>query len=149
MVSLPFRNIALTASRTALEEKESRLRTVGGHILQRRLDLGLCQKHVAALCGVTTDTVANWELGRHDISIRHWPSVLAFLSYEPFPEPQTLPDKLNVIRRRHGWSIDDLAKHLGADPTTVRRWHNGVPVRRMRHRKIVAAMLESHALGSF
>lgn len=148
VVSLPFRNIVLNASRTTLEAKTRRLETVGDHILQRRLDLGLYQKDVAAICGVPTSTVANWEMGRSDVANRYWPRVLAFLSYEPFPEPETLPDKLIVIRRRHGWSIAQLDKHLDTDPTTVRRWHKGVPLRRVRHRKIVAEMLEAHALGS-
>jgi DNA-binding XRE family transcriptional regulator len=40
------------------------LKTIGDRLMARRMDLGLYQKDVAALLGVTEDTVCYWENGR-------------------------------------------------------------------------------------
>ena len=42
------------------------LKTLGDHVRARRLDLGLFQKDVAELVGVSTDTVTNWEKNRSE-----------------------------------------------------------------------------------
>jgi DNA-binding transcriptional regulator YiaG len=41
-----------------------RPKTGGERIKKKRMDMGLFQKDVAKLIGVSTDTVTNWEKGR-------------------------------------------------------------------------------------
>ena len=68
--------------------------TLGEHIRARRRELRLLQKEAAAEIGVTTDTVHNWETGKTDPPIGVMPQVLTFLGYDPFDEPQTLPERM-------------------------------------------------------
>ena len=49
---------------SAMYPKE--LNTLGDHIRARRLNLGLLQKDVAEIIGVTTDTITNWDKNRLD-----------------------------------------------------------------------------------
>lgn len=50
---------------------------------------------------------------------RHWPAVIAFLGYDPSPEPQSFGERIQVARRRQGLSQKELAGSLGLDPVTV------------------------------
>ena len=59
------------------------LKTLGDHIRARRLDLGLLQKDVAEIIGVTTDTIANWEKNRHHPMRCHYMRINTFLGYSP------------------------------------------------------------------
>lgn len=42
-----------------------RPKTLGERIKKIRMDMGLYQKDVAKIIGVTTDTITLWEKGRH------------------------------------------------------------------------------------
>jgi len=57
------------------------LKTLGDHIRARRLDLGLHQKDVAGIIGVTTDTITNWEKGRNQPMHWHYPKINNFLGF--------------------------------------------------------------------
>ena len=59
------------------------LESLGDHIRARRLDLGLLQKDVAEIIGVTTDTITNWEKGRNRPMHWHYLRINKFLSYFP------------------------------------------------------------------
>jgi DNA-binding transcriptional regulator YiaG len=41
-----------------------RPKTIGERLKKKRMDMGLFQKDVARIIGVSTDTVVNWEKGR-------------------------------------------------------------------------------------
>ena len=62
----------------------TQLKTIGDHIRARRLDLGLLQKDVAEIIGVTTDTITNWEKGRNQPMIWHYLKIKKFLGCSPF-----------------------------------------------------------------
>ena len=66
-----------------------------------------------------------WEHDRTFPNIRMWPTVIRFLGYYPFPEPQTLSDRLIAFRRLRGLSIKELARQLGVDEGTLAKWENG------------------------
>jgi transcriptional regulator with XRE-family HTH domain len=53
------------------------------------------------------------------------PTVIAFLGYNPFPKPDTLPEQLVWYRKTKGWTQKQFAKALGVDPTTLARWERG------------------------
>jgi hypothetical protein len=59
---------------------------------------------------------------------------VAFLGYDPTPEPQTLADRVEAKQRRLGASLAQVARHLGWDPGSLRRYLDGTwrlsPVRR-------------------
>jgi hypothetical protein len=73
--------------------------------------------------------------------IRSIAAILCFLSYDPFPVPTTLPERLLHERRKHGWSIREAALHLGVDPTTWRRWERGELILFRKHRAKTAQLL--------
>jgi len=53
-------------------------KTIGEHIRKRRMDLGLMQREVAKIIGVTESTIWNWENG-WDIQKKYMKRVGGFL----------------------------------------------------------------------
>ena len=58
--------ISLTVQRPKilLDGYPMRPKTLGERIKKKRMDMGLFQKDVARIVGVSTDTITNWEKGR-------------------------------------------------------------------------------------
>ena len=59
-------------------------KTLGDHIRAKRLALGLLQKKVARIIGVTTDTITNWEKNRNQPMYWHYRKIIIFLRYCQF-----------------------------------------------------------------
>jgi len=57
--------------------------TMGEHIKKRRLELGLTQKKVSKMLGVTSFTVLNWEKGKTEPLPQFMPRIILFLGYVP------------------------------------------------------------------
>jgi DNA-binding XRE family transcriptional regulator len=93
-------------------------KTLGKHVRKRRLKLGLMQKEVAEQLGVNPWTVLNWENGHTEPPISAIPTIIRFLRYDPFPQPQTVAEHLLAKRREMGWSVQEAAQVLGVDPMT-------------------------------
>ena len=74
------------------------LKTLGDHIRAKRLDLGLIQKNVAGIIGVTTDTITNWEKNRNEPMYRHNPRIIEFLGYCPLELQSTFNERLTNNR---------------------------------------------------
>ena len=55
------------------------LETLGDRLRAKRMDLGLYQKHVAKLLGVTMDTICYWENSRVKPSPQVLPKIVQFL----------------------------------------------------------------------
>jgi len=89
------------------------------------MDLHLLQKDVARQLAVNVETLKNWERGVGKPMIRHWPKVIAFLGYDPIPEPETLPERIAHSRRRLGMTQARLAHALEVDSVTIWRWERG------------------------
>lgn len=109
---------------------------IGDHLEARRMELGLFQIEVTKSLGVCEKTLINWKKGRREIEIRHYPKILAFLGYDPFPTPKTLPERLLALRRVHGWTIRAAAKCAGVDEATWAGWEAGRNPARM-HRPLL------------
>lgn len=62
--ALPFCHCLLKAKKPRDPRYPTELRTIGDRLRGRRMDLGLRQKDVAKLLGVTEDSVCYWENGR-------------------------------------------------------------------------------------
>jgi transcriptional regulator with XRE-family HTH domain len=115
--------------------------TLGEHIKARRLALKLLQREAAAMLGVTTETVLHWEKGQTEPPASAYPAILAFLGYDPFPEPRTVGERLKAKRRVLGLSIEKAALVLGVDPGTLGDWEAGKTVLYREHRTRVAGFL--------
>lgn len=115
--------------------------TVGEHLKRARVQRGLSQPQVAALIGVDTATILNWEKSRTEPPVLSFPAILRFLGYYPYPEPQTIPERLLFLRRQNGWTIAEAARKLGVDPSTWGDWERGETILLRRHREQVAELL--------
>lgn len=78
------------------------------------------QAEAAERMGVSEAAVYEWEKRGRAPSIRQWPRVLAFLGYDPYPEPEATAEKLKAARRRRGWSQEELASCFGVDAGLLR-----------------------------
>ena len=103
--------------------------SIGAHLRRVRKARGLKQIEAAALMGVCQHSVvdweAGWEAGTKVPTDRQYPAIIGFLGYEPWPEPQMLPEQLVAERRRRGLSAKAAAKLIGVDEGTYARWEEG------------------------
>lgn len=99
--------------------------TVGELLRRRRHDLGLYEKDVAALLKVNQWTLIGWESDRVFPGIRHWPRIIEFLGYYPYPETNGLGDRILATHRHLGLSHAELADRLQLDEGTVRLVEKG------------------------
>ncbi|MHB8432953.1 MAG: helix-turn-helix domain-containing protein [Candidatus Tyrphobacter sp.] len=116
-------------------------RTLGEHVLRRRLVLRLTAKEAAIQLRVTAWTVRHWERGETQPPIESVPAIVRFLGYNPFPETTSIPERLLAYRRVTGYSIWKAATAIGVDPTTWRGWERGKDILFRRHRSLIARAL--------
>lgn len=102
----------------------------------RRRELGLTQQDAAKAIGVCKASIWQWENGRADPEDSFYPNIIAFLGREPWPEPQTLAERLRAERRRRGLTIRDAARTMGIAHGSVSNWESGatMPGKRSRER---------------
>ncbi|MDO8272420.1 MAG: helix-turn-helix transcriptional regulator [Gammaproteobacteria bacterium] len=122
--------------------------TIGEHIKRRRLELGLYQKDVAKLFGITLFTIINWEKGRTKPTVKFIPSVIQFLGFDPEPpeQPTSIADRLRAKRRELGLGQRETAQILGVDASTVMRWEGGRRIQGVEHRRLVSGFLAINEL---
>lgn len=126
MVALPFCYLTLKTPKPRNPAYPEHLKTLGDHIRQRRLDLGIHQKDVAALVNASISTVTNWEKNRRGPALRFIPKIIQFLGCDPFsPKVTKIAERIKNYRRSRGVSLRVLAKELGIDPGTLARWERG------------------------
>jgi transcriptional regulator with XRE-family HTH domain len=90
-----------------------------------RLDRGIPQRDAARAIGSSPLTFFHWEKGRVAPDVRFWPAILAFLRYDPRPEPAAFGGHIRAAREAEGLSERELARRLGLDPDTVAVWGRG------------------------
>jgi len=127
----------------ALKPKETILepQTLGEHIKRARMLRGLSQPKTAALIGVDTSTILNWEKNRTEPPVTSFPAILLFLGYDPYPESKDIPERLRAKRRAMGWSIKEAAQYLGVDEGTWGDWERGKTIYYGKHREVVGRLL--------
>ena len=57
--------------------------SIGEHLYNKRMHLGLQQEDVADIVKIITDTVTYWERGRAEPLVYQMPKIIAFLGYLP------------------------------------------------------------------
>jgi transcriptional regulator with XRE-family HTH domain len=123
---LPFCKSELKAPKPLSHQYPQTLTTLGDHLRKKRLDLNLVQKDVAKILGTDANTLTYWETNRGEPSLRLIPKIIDFLGYVPlFILPQEPGKKIAVCRRLLGINQEELAKRLGIDPGTLRKWEKG------------------------
>lgn len=115
---------------------------LGDHIRRRRLDLGLLQMDVAARIGVREDSIHHCEVGDTAPALRWLPGIITFLGYDPRPAPVGVGARLRHCREGRGLSQLGLARTLGVDAGTLRRWEVGQRQPTGRHSARVRRLLK-------
>jgi len=111
--ALPFCHLKFKTSYLAPGYPKE-IRTIGVHIRKKRLDLGLLQKDVSKIIGVSKTTIYNWENARTTkppVSI--YPKVYEFLGYCIYDPGMPLKEKLVCWRKGLGLSQRKFAKRVG------------------------------------
>ena len=141
MGALPFIHISLTGSKPKSSDYPKSLKTLGDHLRKRRLDLKLLQRQVGQRIGGSVSDVWNWENNRVSPAVKFIPAMIAFLGYNPLPQPADLSDRLVWFRQSKGWTQKAFAKVLGVDQTTLARWERGERAPVGRYQALVASTL--------
>lgn len=101
-----------------VRRREEEPKTLGEHLLRRRLSLGRTQTQAAFQLFANEWTYLLWETGKTTPSMRFYPAIFAFLGYDPFPPPKTPGKRILSHRRALGLSQKAAAEHMGIDPGT-------------------------------
>lgn len=118
-------------------------KTIGEHILKRRLFLDMKQTEVAELFNVTKFTVGNWENGHAEPKFCQTPILIKFLGYDPVDHnPNSIAELLYFKRRELGWTQRVAARNLGVDPCTWSSWECGGAIMTHKHRRLVVSFLD-------
>jgi len=118
--------LTLTGNRPKSAKYPKSLETLGDHILQRRLDLGLLQKDVAGQITVDPTTIRHWELNFSQPALSFIPKIIKFLGYNPFsPQATSMGLRIYYYRRIRGISQEKLARQIGINPGTLSKLERG------------------------
>jgi transcriptional regulator with XRE-family HTH domain len=137
---LPFCHVILRGQKPLSARYPTDPKTVGEHLLKKRLDRGLLQREVADVLGTTESNVWNWESNRNEPALRFIPRIVGFLGYDPFPMATSFGERLTRHRTLRGLSRVKFAVILGVDPSTVRQWETGRRLPMKRHKAALDAV---------
>ena len=65
-------------------------KTLGEHLLRKRVDMALTNTQLAQMLGVAYQTIERWEHNRKPITAKNRQKIVAFLDYDPL-DPDTPP----------------------------------------------------------
>ncbi|WP_298266864.1 helix-turn-helix transcriptional regulator [Geobacter sp.] len=98
--------------------------TLGEHIRKKRMDLGLLQREVAEIIGVTESSIWNWEHGVEPV-LQYNPKIINFLGYIPFDCPDDTIGWLAWYKKVSGLTLIELGKQMGRHPDQLQDWLSG------------------------
>lgn len=87
--------------------------------------MGLRQKDLAQLIGAAEQSICFWEMDKTRPIHKYIPKIIAFLGYDPFPQPKALSDRLKRYRLVHGLTQRELARQLRVSPGAITLWEDG------------------------
>jgi DNA-binding XRE family transcriptional regulator len=108
-------NLSIPLNITSILENLPAPVTLGDHLRRRRLELGLHQKDVAKIIGVTTSSIWNWEHGAEPV-LQYTPRIIEFLGYIPIPCPDDSIERLAWFRKVHGLTLIELGQLMNRHP---------------------------------
>lgn len=98
-------------------------KTVGEHILKKRLEDGFTQRELGVRFGVDGYTVMNWEKGRtQTVPVAFMPAIIEYLGYNPELRPESVGGQLRWKRRSFGWTTAEAARRNSVDKSTWETW---------------------------
>ena len=98
-------------------------RTLGEHLRNRRLSLGLRQVDVAGHLGTLREVYDRWERDERVPVVSEWPGIVSFLGY--YPCPQGAPAVLVLKARRcRGADQKSMASAVGVIHQELRSWEH-------------------------
>lgn len=121
--------------------------TIGGHLKRRRLTLGLLQADVAQTLGIHEATLRAWEGNENTPANRHFPSIIGFLGYDPFPAPAGLSEQLLALRRRLGLTLIQMGRVIRVKAERLAKWEQGTGEPTGRYQGRIRELLERHGLS--
>ena len=98
------------------------------------------------MLGVSEGTLRNWERGCAP-HVASYPRIVEFLGVEPWPTPETLPQKLRAARYRRGLNVSQTGAVLGVDPSTVWWWEAGRRPHLVDHRRRISTFIANDDEG--
>src|SRR5580658_6941843 len=108
---------------------------LGAQLLRRRRELRHRRVDAARLIGADPKSLMWWERDEREPVDRFWPAIIGYLGREPWPEPETLGERLMAERRRRGLAIFEAAQVVGVDEGTWWWWESDR--RRPRHERTI------------
>jgi DNA-binding transcriptional regulator YiaG len=97
-------------------------KTLGQHLLKKRLELGLTQVEVARKLNLGLQTISHWESEDNIPNIYHYPAIISFLGYYPFRVDETEGGKIIKYRYERGLSKKKLARFLKTHVKNIDLW---------------------------
>jgi transcriptional regulator with XRE-family HTH domain len=122
---LPFCHLRLRAEKPKDFRYPTELKTLGDHLRKRRLDLGLLQREVARVMGVSAACVWQWETHYSSVQTHLIPRVIDFLGYAPWEAPAHFGGWFQMVRLSLGLSRKRLGRRYHIDEATLWRLESG------------------------
>lgn len=105
--------------------------SIGEHLRKKRMDLGLFQRDLADIMGVSEDCITYWETNKSEPQINYFPKIHLFLGYSPLKfDENKFVGRLKALRWKKGLSYKSFGKLLGVNGSTVCSWENGESIPR-------------------
>lgn len=98
--------------------------TLGDHLRNRRLLLGLRQEDVAKQFDTQREVYERWERDERQPVVSEWPGIFSFLGYYP-GGGETPAELVLKARRCQGMDQKRLARRVGVIHQRLRRWEHG------------------------
>lgn len=142
--ALPFSRINTTIAKPIKINETGKIESIGEHLKLKRLQLGLLQKDVAQMVGVSEDSVTYWESNRTIPLIRYMPKIIEFLGYNPMPvDPSTFSGKILQFRILNGLTYKAMGKLIGVNSSTITSWEQNHNNPRKNVKKRLEHVLQS------
>lgn len=100
-------------------------KTLGDHILTKYLRLGLSHREAAKQLGVDRHVLWGWTANRKEVHLKFIPNVIAWLGYNPLPNPKSLGGRLRRKRVSAGMSQEELGRVLRIRSATILDFEKG------------------------
>lgn len=114
--------LAVKTGEPAPPEAPPRRSGLAEALYRTRRERRLSQEAVASKLSVDPATYWLWESGKRDPHPGNWPGILRFLGFDPLcRHPNTIPEKIGAVRRRHGLTYQALGKLIGGSEHVVLR----------------------------
>lgn len=99
-------------------------KSLGDHLRNRRLRLGLGQEDVAIGLGTIREVYERWERDKRKPVISEWPSILKFFGYYP-AICESPADLVLRARRTLGLTQYAMGRKMSIIAADIRKWEDG------------------------